>query len=101
MNVDDEILRDAPGLGLVRQGIADLERGIESAESWLVLMGRERLTHLGIPVDDRCCDGPPGHELYDVLSDRDRLGAHARYNALVGNLLSFLSAAEHATTRRR
>jgi hypothetical protein len=60
-----------PGHELVSQGLADLSAGRESEASLLVAMAAPRL--------------------------RDS-GAHSRYNALVGRIVSFVRAAEHAPT---
>jgi hypothetical protein len=38
----------------------------------------------------------PSRRLYELLSHND-VGAHSRYNALVGRIVSFARAAEHAT----
>jgi hypothetical protein len=88
-----EVPTNLPGHELVSAGLADLAAGRESEESLLVEMAAPRLQALGYEV-------PPGggerpsNRLYELL-DRD-VGAHSRYNALVGRIVSFARAAEHA-----
>jgi len=58
-------------------------------------MAAPRLRAVGIEVP------APGlsdadHRLYDMLSEEDLATAHSRYNALVGQIVSFARAAEHA-----
>lgn len=84
-----------PGYELVRGGLADLMAGRESEAALMVAMAAPRLRALGIDV-------PPtvegaSHRLYELLSERGG-GAHSRYNALVGRMVSFARAAEHAST---
>jgi hypothetical protein len=80
---------------LVSTGLADLSAGRESEASLLVTMAAPRLRSLGFDV-------PPAeredssHRLYELLTERDD-GAHSRYNALVGRIVSFVRAAEHAS----
>jgi hypothetical protein len=84
-----------PGYELVSIGLADLLAGRESEASLLVRMAATRLRSVGVDV-------PPGeghdssHRLYELLTDGDE-GAHSRYNALVGRMVSFTRAAEHAS----
>lgn len=83
---------DLPGADLVRKGIADLERGEESVEAFLVSIGAPRLARLGIVV--RSPLRSPEHGLYAVLARDEGDDAHSRYNALVRRLVSFERAAE-------
>ena len=63
----------------------------------LVRMAAPRLRGVGIEVPN--ADGThPGHRLYELLADDDRPSAHSRYNALIGRMVSFARAAEHART---
>jgi hypothetical protein len=88
---------DLPGHELVTAGLADLAAGSETEAALLVAMAAPRLRALGFDV-------PPGggerpsHRLYELLSQTD-VGAHSRFNALVGRIVSFARAAEHAATR--
>jgi hypothetical protein len=86
--------RSLPGAELVELGIADLAAGIESVESLLVSIGAPRLRELGIAVERPLPD--PERRLYDLLAADDPDSAHARYNALLGRLISFERAAECA-----
>jgi hypothetical protein len=42
--------------------------------------------------------GPAHHRLYELLTDGEH-DAHSRYNALIGRIVSFARAAEHASPR--
>jgi len=81
-----------PGVDLVRQGVADLARGVESPEALLVSIGAPRLRALGIDVAGTLPDAE--HRLYQRLAVEDPDSAHARYNALIRRLVSFERAAE-------
>jgi hypothetical protein len=83
-----------PGEDLVRKGIADLERGIESVEALLVSIGAPRLRRIGFVVPRPIPF--PEHRLYDVLARSEPDSAHSRYNALLRRLVSFERAAECA-----
>ena len=80
-----------PGEDLVRQGIHDLERGVESAEALLVSIGAPRLARVGIAVPEPFA--APEHRLYRLLSSEHGNAAHSRYNALIRRLVSFERAA--------
>lgn len=90
-----EIPKSLPGHDLVSAGIADLAAGRESEASLLVAMAAPRLRALGIEVPDGGGE-QPSHRLYELLSEREDGGAHSRYNALIGRIVSFARAAEHA-----
>jgi hypothetical protein len=77
-----------PGGDLVRQGLIDLARGVESIESLLVAIGAPRLREGGIEVPERPIHRPE-HRLYELLATTDPDSAHSRYNALIGRLVSF------------
>ena len=79
-----------PGADLVEQGLRDLERGTESAESLLVSIAAPRLRALGLVVPAPWTD--PELRLYRLLAARYGTGAHARYNALVRRVVSFQRA---------
>jgi hypothetical protein len=84
-----------PGHELVSRGLADLTAGCESEASLLVTMAAPRLRSLGFDVPH--AEGErSSHRLYELLTERDE-GAHSRYNALVGRMVSFVRAAEHAS----
>ena len=86
---------DLPGHELVRSGLADLAAGRESEASLVVAMAATRLRAVGFDVPD------PGwtevsHRLYGLIAENGD-GAHSRYNALLGRIVSFARAAEHAS----
>jgi hypothetical protein len=82
---------------LVRDGIADLERGVESVPALLVSIGAPRLRRIGFAVPEPAIPSPE-LRLYERLAESDPDSAHDRYNALVRRLVSFESAAECAAT---
>lgn len=84
-----------PGYELVSAGLADLSAGRESEASLVVSMAAPRLRSLGVDVPSGAGDGP-SHRLYELLTEADP-AAHSRYNALVGRIVSFARAAEHAS----
>jgi hypothetical protein len=90
-----EISDALPGADLIREGLRDLENGVESVPALLVLVGAPRLRELGIAVEDPFpSDDYPEHRLYDQLAADDADAAHSRYNALIRRLVSFERAAE-------
>jgi len=91
-----DVPTDLPGHELVSDGLADLAAGRETESSLLVAMAAPRLRTLGFDVPDGG-DGQPSHRLYELLAERG-LGAHSAYNALVGRMVSFARAAEHASS---
>lgn len=85
-----------PGHELVSAGLADLAAGRESEASLLVTMAASRLRALGLGIPPGGAD-EPSHRLYELLAEGDG-GAHSRFNALVGRMVGFARAAEHATS---
>jgi hypothetical protein len=84
-----------PGWDLVRQGLADLAAGRESAPALVVLIGEPRLRSIGLSIPDvKVSD--PDHRLFALLARDDADSAHGRYNALIRELVSFERAAECA-----
>jgi hypothetical protein len=89
--IDDAL----PGADLIREGLRDLERGVESVPALLVLVGAPRLRDLGYEiVDPFARDDFAEHRLYDLLEIEHPDEAHSRYNALIRRLVSFERAAE-------
>jgi len=88
-------LEGLPGADLVSRGLTDLEAGRDTPAAALVRMAAPRLRAIGLPVPSEPT-GNPGHRLYELLAEEDRAAAHSRYNALVGRVVSFARAAEHA-----
>jgi hypothetical protein len=91
-----EVPGTLPGHELVSAGLADLARGHESEASLLIAMAAPRLRALGFEVPAGGGEHP-SHRLYELLAEGDG-GAHSRYNALVGRVVSFARAAEHASS---
>jgi hypothetical protein len=89
-----DVPADFPGSDIVSAGLDDLAAGRESEASLLVSMAAPRLKALGYTVP---ADGVerPSHRLYELLSSSGD-GAHSRYNALIGRVVSFARAAERA-----
>ncbi len=90
-----EVSVGLPGSELVSAGLADLAAGRETEASLVVAMAAARLRAVGVQVPE-VDGGPASHRLYELLCERDLGGAHSRYNALVGRIVSFARAAEHA-----
>ena len=88
-------LAGLPGNELIREGLADLSAGRTSTSSLLVLIGADRLRRVGLPIPHEPIDDPE-HRLYALLAVEDSDSAHARYNALIRQLVSFERAAECA-----
>jgi hypothetical protein len=93
-------LSDFPGGDLVAKGLSDLASEQESAEAFLVAMGRARLRRAGVEVPEGADDiQVPEHRLYELLELESEASAHGRYNALLRRLVSFERAVEHAASR--
>ena len=83
-----------PGADLIREGLRDLARGVESIPALLVLIGAPRLRRIGFDVEDTPYF--PEDRLYAVLAAEHGDAAHSKYNALIRTLVSFERAAECA-----
>ncbi len=90
-----------PGAEIVRAGISDLLAHRETPAAALVRMARPRLRAAGLDIPSTRDREPAGHALYGLLSAEDGATAHSRYNALTSRMVSFVRAAEHASTRQR
>jgi hypothetical protein len=84
-----------PGADLVIRGIEDLAAGMLTEEALLVAAAAPRLRSAGVAVAPAVVEAPL-HRLYELLAASDAAGAHSRYNALVGRMVSFARAAERA-----
>ena len=84
-----------PGHELIMRGVADLAAGRESVEALLVAIGAHRLRRAGLAVPEPL-PPEPEHRLYALLAAGNADSAHARYNALIRQLVSFERAAECA-----
>lgn len=90
-----------PGAEIVSEGLSDLAAGRETVSSNAVAMASTRLRAAGIEVPEAGDGQPAAHRLYEKLAREDPRGAHSRYNAIVGRVVSFARAAEHARARGR
>ena len=88
-----EWLDALPGGELVRQGLVDLEAGIESVPSLLVSIGASRLRRAGLPVPESTFSEAE-IRLWELLALEDSDSAHGKLNALVRRLVSFEQAIE-------
>jgi monomeric isocitrate dehydrogenase len=94
-----EISDALPGADLIKEGLRDLENGVESVSSLLVLIGAPRLRRLGFDVPDT--PDYPEDRLYAQLAVEYGNGAHSKYNALIRRLVSFERAAACVQTSTR
>lgn len=84
-----------PGEDLIGKGLKDLDRGISSIESLLILVGAPRLRRLGIEISDSVnSPSSPEHALYQLLEQKYPQDAYSRYNALIRRLVSYERALE-------
>jgi hypothetical protein len=87
-----------PGGELIDAGLADLAAGVVSAESLLVSLAAARLRREGVPVG--AVEPDPERRLYDLLAESEGDLAHARYNALRAQVVSFADACRWARVYR-
>jgi len=80
-----------PGAELIEAGLADLTAGLVTIESLLVSIAAPGLRDVGLAVGQPIPDAEL--QLYVLLSARDGLAAHSRYNALLRRVASFRQAA--------
>lgn len=83
-----------PGAEIVREGLADLARGVESVPALLVSIGAPRLRRIGLTIPKTF--PTPEKRLYALLEATGADSAHSRYNALIRRLVSYERAAECA-----
>ncbi len=86
---------ELPGEDLIRAGLDDLTRGVESVPALLVSIGAPRLERLGYSIPNPI--DAPERRLYELLRQADPQTAHSRFNAFVRRLVSFERAAECAS----
>lgn len=79
-----------PGGDLIDRGLNDLAAGVTSTESLLVSLAAPRLRREGVPVGP--VEDDPEQRLYDLLQESEGELAHARYNALRQQVVSFANA---------
>ncbi len=89
-----------PGEELIREGLSDGAKGVESVASLLVEIAEPRLTACGIHQPKRATAAVDAeirlHHLLVATSGRD---AYGQYNALLRRLVSFERALEHRFRR--
>lgn len=85
---------ELPGADLVERGLADLDRGQQTAEALLVSIFAPRLRAIGLDITEPFPE--PNMALYELLQREHGDDAHGRYNALVRRLVSYSRAAECA-----
>lgn len=84
-----------PGAELVSKGLYDLEGGIASEESLLVMVASPRLRSLGIDASLLPeISLPYEHALYSLLEVTHGANAYSRYNSLIRRIVSFSRALE-------
>lgn len=86
---------ELPGGDVIRAGLLDLARNVESVSALLVSIGAPRLRRLGYAIPHPL--NRPEHRLYQRLASANPDTAHSRYNALIRRLVSFERAAECAS----
>jgi hypothetical protein len=87
-----------PGGELVDAGLADLAFGVTSLEALLVSLAAPRLRREGVPVS--ATESDPENRLYARLVETEGDLAHARYNALRQQLVSFANVCRAARVNR-
>lgn len=88
-----------PGGALVDEGLADLAEGEVTVESLVVSVAAPRLRREGVPIRDALAD--PEERLYALVARTAGGLAHARYGALLRQVVSFADACRSARIDRR
>jgi hypothetical protein len=87
-----------PGGDVIDAGLLDLTYGRVTRESLAVSLAAPRLRREGVPVGNVMDD--PESRLYQLLARTEGDLAHARYNALLQQLVSFANACRAARVDR-
>lgn len=87
-----------PAADLVDKGLRDAAEDVESVESLLIAMTDTRLRREGVPVPTRAVPDPE-IRVYRLLEEEHGDLAHARYNALRRQIVSFADACHLAFNR--
>lgn len=90
----DDLISGLPGETLVRQGLADLKSGKNTAPACLVNIARTRLSNAGLLERSAPSTPEPELQLYRLLRREDG-DAYSRYNSLLRELISFEQALDH------
>ena len=87
-----------PGGEILTDGLRDLENGIQSASSLLVLIAAPRLRRCGVRIPATILPlAPPEHELYDFLVAEHGQEAYRLYRSLLRRLVSLENALDIAS----
>ncbi len=82
-----------PGGEILRDGLRDLESGVESVAAMLVLIARPRLARNGIQIPTSITiPALPEHELYRLLVALHGPEAYRHYRSLLRRLVSLENA---------
>lgn len=96
----DDTMMDLPGAELIRSGMRDIVEKRETIASELVKIGSPRLRECGLTINISKEDAlVADRRLYSLLGDLHGLDAHARFNSLIRELVSFERSLEHRTRR--
>lgn len=93
-------MMDLPGAELIRSGMRDIVEKRETIASELVKIGSPRLRECGLTINVSKEDAlVADRRLYSLLGDLHGLDAHARFNPLIRELVSFERSLEHRMRR--
>jgi hypothetical protein len=96
----DDTMMDLPGAELIRSGMRDIVEKRETIASELVKIGSPRLRECGLTINISKEDAlVADRRLYSLLGDLHGLDAHARFNSLIRELVSFERSLEHRMRR--
>lgn len=96
----DDTMMDLPGAELIRSGMRDIVEKRETIASELVKIGSPRLWECGLTINVSKEDAlVADRRLYSLLGDLHGLDAHARFNSLIRELVSFERSLEHRMRR--
>lgn len=96
----DDTMMDLPGAELIRSGMRDIVEKRETIASELVKIGSPRLRECGLTINVSKEDAlVADRRLYSLLGDLHGLDAHARFNSLIRELVSFERSLEHRMRR--
>lgn len=91
-------LEGLPAADRVERGRRDLERGRWSVDAWWLAAATTRLRELGVELPELAPEREPELALYEALG-AECDDPYFRYNAMRGELSSFLSALEARVER--
>lgn len=89
-----------PGGEILRNGLKDLQDGVSSIDSLLVLVAAPRLTRCGIRIPQaRSPSALPEHDLFRRLCDEHGPEAYRHYRSLMRRLVSLENALDGVMAR--